>query len=196
MDAYHATTHPMATIRPLKKSPITEALVDIRTRLSAGFDARRFSDATARLASDYPRASEQRGMTARREPSTCNAPDPSREDLGIVGMTFASADARRILQFRRDGFTLNRLAPYEGWDSMRREAIAQFDVFRAIAPVVSIDRVALRTVNRIVLESPIVDFAAHVTVPIASPPGAPATLVSSFQRTVSRDAEHTARRLE
>src|SRR5574342_159906 len=198
MDTAPIAPSAMARIRPLTNPPITEALVDIKAKLSESFDPHEFAKAAPLLAADYPRFEERRLLTTRFSigPVSTDAPAPAvsagSEDLGILGAFFFSSDAKQIVQFRCDGFTLNRLAPYLGWESLRREVLRQWAQYQGLARIESILRIGLRTINRLVFDAPIEDISVHLTQPMSTPPGAPTTMTGYLQRVVSRDAAGTS----
>ncbi len=73
------------------------------------------------------------------------------EDIGWKGMRFQSDDETRILQLNRDGFVFSRLAPYTDWSTFCDEALALWEVFRAVASPTDVQRTGLRYINRIPL---------------------------------------------
>ena len=110
---------------------------------------------------------------------------PKREELFIVhgemsvgpeigasarrtsnGYRSVSKDGRQVFQARLDGFTFNRLAPYETWEAFRDEARHLWNSYRAIANPKNITRIGVRYINRLDIQLPIANFKNYLrTVP-------------------------------
>ena len=71
-----------------------------------------------------------------------------------IGYTFASTNKPQVFQVRLNGFTFNRLAPYEHWGSFRDEAQRLWKAYRSAVQPVRITRVAVRYINRLDLPAP------------------------------------------
>lgn len=70
---------------------------------------------------------------------------------GPDGVIMRSADERWVAQFRLDGLTVSRLAPYTSWDDLKRRTMELWEQYRAAAQPTGISRVAARFINRIPL---------------------------------------------
>jgi len=96
---------------------------------------------------------------------TTQAITPTKE-----GLQFATKPAAKILQAQRSGWTFNKLAPYESWESFSSEGRELWHKYREIARPEGIVRVALRYVNRLDLPLPMVDFKEYIlTIPDIAP---------------------------
>ena len=109
----------MARQRPLSNAPIVEALIDLRVRLAPDFAVRKFNKIKA-VQETYPHIDERHQFefgvqTANQEISTL------LKDKGLCGYFYKSTDEKSMVQFRSDGFTVNRLHPYENWDDLSTE---------------------------------------------------------------------------
>jgi uncharacterized protein (TIGR04255 family) len=62
------------------------------------------------------------------------------------------------VQFRVNGFTFSRLAPYQTWEQFRNEAAELWSSYRAIVGPLPIVRVGLRYVNQLDLPADLRDF--------------------------------------
>lgn len=141
----------MARVRRLSRPPITEALVDIRVTLAPSFRPESFRAATDRLKERYPTQEEMQRFQAMFEFRGAQPVEARHTHEGLVGLKFSSADGRDVAQFRKDGFTYNRLAPYSSWNDIRPEALRLWRIFVDIARPRLADRVALRYINRLEL---------------------------------------------
>lgn len=177
----------MGTPRRLGRPPITEALIDFRIATDPAIDAARLAGLRELLQGDYPRVEEQRAVKAeiRIEPGGVL---PRAEDLGFHGLFFRTSDGVRVAQFRRDGFTLNQLPPYQDADVMISEAMRLWQLFSAATSPTAITRVAFRYIN--VLRLPYGaddDFNRFLTAAPPVPPEAPQRVSSFLSRVVTHE---------
>ena len=64
---------------------------------------------------------------------------------------FISSDEKQVFQARLNGFSFSRLAPYEKWDPVEAEALRLWRAYSRVAKPQTINRIALRYINRIPL---------------------------------------------
>ena len=76
-----------------------------------------------------------------------------------LGYAFVGGEGKHVAQFRVNGFSFSRLAPYQTWQQLRNEAKTLWESYRQIVgaalPVV---RLGLRYVNQLDLPQPVRDF--------------------------------------
>src|SRR5438552_19016624 len=113
----------MAGIRHLSRAPITEALFDFRVTLGQEFQTELFLTIRDRFRDTYPMLDEIRAFEARFEFKGGEAVPGQANVSGLQGYLFKSADGKNVAQFRRDGFTLNRLPEYTSWEELCPEAL-------------------------------------------------------------------------
>lgn len=145
----------MARWEHLKNAPITEALIDIRTKLPDGTtfeDLGRVRDA---VAADYPKERKRRRLTGRFSFEDGAKPVVETSNDTPDGYLLTSADGTRVVQARLDGFTFSRLHPYKCWDDLRKEASRLWEVFCEEMHPESVSRIAVRYINRIELSQPV-----------------------------------------
>lgn len=150
-----------------KGAPITEALIDLRVELPSEVAVSTLKEIHHSVRSDYPMCEDM--VMAQGQFQT----GPSVAAIATqthIGYRFSSGDGKQILQVRLDGFTLNRLAPYERWESFRDEARRLWEFYYAVANPKNINRVAIRYINRLDLPLPLSDFKDYLrTVPEVAP---------------------------
>jgi len=73
------------------------------------------------------------------------------EEGSLDALLFRSADNLQLTQFRRTGFSFNRLAPYHGMNEYFPEIERTWNNYRLIADPLRIGRIGLRMINRIEL---------------------------------------------
>lgn len=167
----------MATPRHLERAPIVEALIDFRVALPPTFRAEAFGVAKERLGGSYPLVQENRAFTSHDEGGR------------LRGYFFRSADERNVVQFRIDGFTLNRLAPYTDWRLFRHEALSLWQLFLEIAAPSRVDRLAVRYINRMELPAS-GNLAEFLEVRPPQFPGAPKYLSTFLLKESCHDPEN------
>src|SRR5262249_9107418 len=86
---------------------------------------------------------------------------------------FHSADGRDVVQFRNDGFTYNRLAPYTSGDAVIEEALRVWPAYLEVLARPDVKRIAMRYINRMegVEPSALVQWLAHPPIPPQGPTG-------------------------
>lgn len=169
----------MVAPRLLRDAPIHEALIDLRVRLPKDVDAEDLKQAHERLRENYPQLGARlRGQFELTFDADGSATQRATQKA-IDGHLFKSADEKRIVQFRLDGFTYNWLRPYDRWEVFRDEARRLWRIYVDHAKPEVITRVAVRYINRLPLPAPVTEFGDFLT----APPRVPETLpqgVSSF----------------
>lgn len=164
------------------KAPIAEALLDIQAKLSPDVDLARLATFQEAIRDRYPtrreRSSWQAGFEIKAGGSVEIAPSEGRPD----GCLFSSTDGRQIVQVRLDGFTFNRLKPYDKWEPFRDEARQHWERYIALTNPSAVSRVALRYINRLELPIPVRDFNEYVLTSPEIAPGLPQGLSGVFMR--------------
>lgn len=129
---------------------------------------------------------ERRGVTLEvafgaRQP-------PQMHDHGLNGLFFTSADGKTVSQFRVDGFTLNRLAPYPSWETITPTAVDLWAKYVEVAVPQSVTRVAVRFINQ--LQLPSSEFAEFLaTVPRGAPADVPGQVAGFLTNVLLMTAE-------
>jgi uncharacterized protein (TIGR04255 family) len=160
----------MAQERHLSRAPITEAVIDLRCKLGPEFDLAAFHELQRSVDYGEPKQMKLFAVTMRQEAGK----DLESRQLnhGLIGWKFTSADRKQVVQFRKDGFTFSRLAPYTHWEDVFEEASRLFSLYTAAARPEEISRPAVRYINRLPLpESEVGDFSPYLTAPPPCPPG-------------------------
>lgn len=126
------------------KAPITEALISINVEL---FDSKHdFKYCFKEQELDYPSVTEINRGTGQINFGPQIQTVATTEQVGFL---FSSKDKKQMFQSRFDGFTFNKLAPYESWESMRDEAKKLWTKYQRAFKIKKITRIAVRYINRI-----------------------------------------------
>jgi uncharacterized protein (TIGR04255 family) len=112
------------------------------------------------------------------------------KDLGKQGFRCISEDGKQIVQFRTDGFTFSRLAPYTRWEDVFAEAMVLWANYNAVVQVEEAARLAVRYINRLPLPTDRVgDFSPFLTAPPPVPKDLPVFLTNFLTRVVLHPPE-------
>lgn len=139
----------------LANPPIREAIVDINCSMPSGFDLEALkSKAEESLAGvSYPKMRTRVLHGHTFSPSVDGNLQVGPERSHLEALQFLRDDERQLVQFRKGGFSFNRLAPYEGMSAYLPDLERTWGLFCDIAQPELVVNVALRMVNRIVLPS-------------------------------------------
>lgn len=158
----------MATYPHLNNAPISEALIDIRVPLLKEKTLEDLSQFHDHISGDYPERRERKfveGAFSLGKGAASFEGKPGR----LVGYHCFSRDRLQVVQARLDGFTFNRLKPYQDWDHLVGQARPLWDLYRRVAEPERVLRVAVRYINKLELPLPFEDFRKWLrTVPEVS----------------------------
>lgn len=175
-----------------ERAPITEALLDIRVQLPNQINLARLATFQDGVKERYPtkreRVSWQFGFQVKPE----TVPDTFKPSGRPDGYLFLSPDERQLVQARLDGFTFNRLKPYDKWVAFREEAKQLWLHYIRIATPERITRLGLRYINRIEIPMPIRELSDYILTTPEMAPELPQSLDSFFMRLVVRDPNSQA----
>jgi len=174
----------------LRNAPITEALIDFRIKIKDGFDAGQIEELHDVISGQYPDKKARHRLEGRFEFKKGEKP-VSLSTETVDGHIFTSADKKQVFQARIDGFTFNRLKPYDRWETFREEAQRLWHLFRdLISP--EIVRVGLRYINKFdipLFPQPLRDFNEYLTAAPIVPEGLPQGVSSFLTRVVIQNQE-------
>lgn len=158
----------MAEKKHLENAPITEALIDIRVKLSTNFDVAVFDSLNTKELSDYPLKEKQSEYSADLKVDK-DKPSIKTRSKGVKGFIYKTKDNKNVVQFRRDGFTFNRLRPYTKWEEIISTAKRLWFIYAEYARPLEVTRIATRYINQIKLPLPINDFSKYMKAPPQNP---------------------------
>jgi uncharacterized protein (TIGR04255 family) len=177
---------------PLNKAPIVEAVLDIDCDLPPSLDFGTLQAAAFEVLRErYPKVRQQ-FVQHHVVTGDGNNPPILQLNQGLGAIQFLTGDEKQLVQFRRNGFSFNRLAPYTTLDDYLPEIASAWNTFEELAGPVQIRKIGLRTINRILLPMADghLDFGDYLT----APPRLPATglklgIVGFLDQQVAAEAE-------
>lgn len=110
--------------RHYSRPPIVEAIIDFQVQLPESVG---LSDLERCRNAAY---SGKKSLNRTVDPVEVGKQGTTFATFRPVGFLFASADEKQLFQARCDGFTMHRLAPYQGWEPFRDEARRNWDIYR------------------------------------------------------------------
>lgn len=165
------------------KSPITESLIDIRIEPPLNREAiETIQKIYDQMKSDYPIKKERRAWEAKFEVEAGVPVSASPTDKGIDGLQFWTEDEKNVCQFRLDGFTYSRLAPYNSWDTHFPEAMKAWGIYQKELKPLNIKRLAVRYINLINLPGDAVELEDY----FVEAPKPPSTLPQDLDNFLTR----------
>lgn len=171
----------------LPHAPITEALIDYRVQAREGITPASFSDVAKMFAASFPDAGRIDTIEARLGFDDGGRPLPAVHQHHHLGTMLRNTATAEVVQFRVDGFTYNKLAPYTRWDEIYPKAATFWKEYVAIAQPVQLVRVAVRFINKIRLPLPISDLGEYLRTTPTIPPEFPQQIRHFLTRVVLYD---------
>lgn len=158
----------------LSRAPIVEAVIDYRILPQEQVSADLFAELGPVVGEAYDQRVPMRSFEARLglRGQALEATQTESE----IGWMYKSSRASAVAQFRRDGFTFNKLEKYSTWHEVFGEAERLWRVYVEAAHPVELSRVAVRYINRLKLPGP-ADLREYFE--------APPTLPASMRQTIS-----------
>jgi len=165
-------------------APITEALLDIQVKLPKDVNLElleTFHD-QGDVKEIYPEKSPRELYKASVKLSAKGSASLLPTTGGPDGYFFQTSNKEKVVQARLDGYTFNKLKPYESWEAFRSEARDLWDIYSQITNPVKITRIALRYINRIEIPLPMKDFKEYILTAPEIAPKLPQALANFFMR--------------
>lgn len=143
-----------------RNAPIAEALLDVQVSFRGPVDADRFHAFHEAIRDRYPTREERVMWQGQILVGREGVQQAVRR--GAKGIMVRSPDGRRLVQVRQDGYTFNRLKPYDRWETMRDEAREHWERYVEMFVPEAVTRLGLRYINRLELPLPFTDFREYV----------------------------------
>ncbi|MHB8846286.1 MAG: TIGR04255 family protein [Nitrospirota bacterium] len=173
------------------RAPITEALLDIRVELNKSFPLSDLEQLHQKIKDRFPDKQQRIAFQTniKLAPSGPTAEIPSSQPDGYL---FRSSATNKILQARLDGFTFNKLKPYQNWQVFKSEAQELWDLYYQCTKPLKITRLALRYINRIDLPVPFNTFKDYILTLPEVAPELPQALAGFFMQLTIPNSEKEA----
>jgi uncharacterized protein (TIGR04255 family) len=148
----------MVAIRPISRPPIKEALVDLRLKYKEPLSAEQLDAIHSALSEELPKKTLRAALVF-----TFSSGQPSQEN-GVDGYVLKDKLGKKVLQVNKEGITFSLIDCYSGWDSFIADFWHFLEVIVGIAPVLAIERVGVRFIDKILLPVPVNSLTEYFTV--------------------------------
>ncbi len=174
-------------------APIVEAILDIRTNLPEDIDLAALAKFQESVRERYPKRADRVVWQSGFQVGQAGAV-ATHASQNTHGYQFTSEDGKKVAQARLDGFTHNKLKPYDRWGRFVEEAKELWGIYREVARPINITRIAIRYINRIEVPIPIEDIKEFLLTGPEIAQGAPRAMASYFMRLVlvKQHVDHVA----
>ncbi len=156
--------------RHYSKAPITEAIIDLRVALPEGFSVDKLKNIHSYISDNFPTIEPfYKGVGALSyQPGASFKVDTSEQQIGFW---FRSEDNLETFQATLEGFSFNRLAPYESWEEFSSDAKNLWEIYKEICRPIHVTRAAVRYINQInIPANELIELKDYLsTVPEVSP---------------------------
>ena len=150
-------------------APIVESVLDIQVEQSENVTLEQIGTFHDSIKDRFPEVKKTAKSQAQIIISE-KGPSIDSPSVNIMGFRYSSIIEKKIVQARLDGFSFNKLKPYESWEIFSSEAHQLWDLYTKIAQPIKIKRIALRYINKIEIPLPINDFKEYIlTIPEIAP---------------------------
>jgi uncharacterized protein (TIGR04255 family) len=164
----------------LENPPIIEAVIGFDCMMLPTFDLESIDiSEEGELVRDYPQHRKQFVHQSQIKHDGENPPEV-KNNTGMEALQMISADNHQLLQFRKGGFSFNRLAPYSSLDNYIRDIESGWRIFCKLIKPESVRKVSLRYINRLPLP---MEKGGHLDLSkfLKNPPQVPGDSGMAFQ---------------
>lgn len=179
----------MAKYRHLKNAPITESIIDFRTKLPSLFNVKEFLSLKEIFRDRFPKIQERRFIKSEFKINKGVPVSAGPKDEGIHGYFFKPEDEKKVVQFRIDGFTFSQLKPYTFWEDFINEAKELWKYYVDKTHPDSVTRIAVRYINHMDIPLPITDFSRYLTAPPNVPENLPGGISGFLSKVILYNSE-------
>ncbi len=175
----------MTNSHHLSNAPIKEALIDLRVALPQNIGLGELEAAHDRIRDRFPvKKTIHEGRFGVRIDFDSGENPETTAGHNKLGFRFETDDGVEVAQFKTNGFTYSRLAPYTNWEDIRSSANALWQQYLEVATPDRVTRIATRFINVIHIPLPFRDFEEYLTEPPRIPEKLPQALSSYLMRIV------------
>jgi uncharacterized protein (TIGR04255 family) len=169
-------------VEQFKNPPIQEALLDIQVALPGDVTMETLKTFHTGLEARFPEKRERISWQQGFQISGTGDTHAVSSARSVDGFLFVSKADGKTVQARRDGFTFNKLRPYSNWENFSTEAKELWQRYVELAHPASVQRIAVRYLNRISLPLPLRDLREYCPLFPDLPPALPQGMSEFFLR--------------
>jgi uncharacterized protein (TIGR04255 family) len=148
--------------RQYKNPPIEEAICEFRFDPDPAWDLTILGKLHERLKDEYQgKPVDQRTLAADLSQGASEGSLDMVMKGGISRLKFPTSDGTRLVSVGRNVLGVSSLRPYEGWDSLFPRVTRALEAYQEVASHLSITRVGVRYINRIVVPGSGIDLGRY-----------------------------------
>ena len=182
--------HDMAEPQTLRNAPITEAIIDFQVEIpTTVIISEALTEVETIVQAEYPVVQTQFSLTGEMNFDPEHAGVRQVGERQVNGRFYQTEDKLQIAQFRLDGFTFNRLAPYTDWNEVFPEAMRLWDIYRQAFTPNLISQLSVRFINHFVIPTSIDRLDDYFTAPVKIPEGLPRRVTNFLTRITLTEEE-------
>jgi uncharacterized protein (TIGR04255 family) len=132
-----------APMPQLKNSPIVEAVINLDCDMPSTMDFTSLEVLARKALPEYQKSKAVQGQNVHIEAKLAQQPEVSAKQ-SLMGLQLLLPDEKQLVQFRRNGFSFNRLAPYSSLDNYLSEIERTWNVFLTLTKPLQVRSVQLR----------------------------------------------------
>ncbi len=148
----------------LVNAPIIEAVVDIQVKLPSHISVEDLHQSYRFVNDKFPNKKEIFEISAELKIEK-GQPQPIVNKSKPTGYFYKSTDNSKLIQYRLNGFSYNKLKPYTSWNDIYNEAKIYWELYRNQFNPEHITRIAVRYINYLNLPLPISDYGIYLKTP-------------------------------
>ena len=172
----------MTNYETFPNAPITEAVLNINVQLPKETKVENLMNLYDNIKDRFSEKEEQHFFKSEFKLPKKGDPGEPQQTYGTLGYLFRSPEEKKVVQSRIDGFSFNKLKPYESWELFQTEGQKFWDLYTQIANPIKITRISLRYINNIEVPLPFNDFSEYILTNPAIAPGLPQSVNTFFMR--------------
>lgn len=161
--------------------PIVEAIIYIKTIFPKDISIDTFSAFSKRIMERFPEKKEFRFLKGEVALEN-DIPPQISSSTGVHGLNYHSQDNAKVVQVKFDGFSFNKLKPYQSWELFSKEASEVWKEFVELTGPLEVRKIGLRYINRFDLPLPKIDFSDYFLSFLNIPQELPQTISNFFLR--------------
>lgn len=136
---------------PLSNAPIIEAVFDFKVELPPGTDTGGLvAEAEKEFSDHYLKKSRIIRHSVEVKPEADESSQIGREQT-VRGIRMGHLEENQLIQIHEEGFSFNRLEPYDSYDVYLPEVRRCWEIFAKLANPVRINMLTLRNINRVLI---------------------------------------------
>jgi uncharacterized protein (TIGR04255 family) len=152
----------MEQAKDYSRSPIVEARIEIKVKLSPEMEVTNLMQIASAIESEYEIEHQYFNINGQITVDSDLVVSASANN-SPAGYSFLAENKQRRIQARLDGFTFSQFTPYSGWTDFQGTARNLWEIYDRATNPIEIESLALRYINRIEIPSTNISLKDYFT---------------------------------